>query len=301
MNDPIRRVTAALERVTGAPITISRRTGLGGGSISRVERLDTGAGPFVLKWLPRAAADLFDAEAAGLLALAESGTSLTIPAIITSSSDDPGGEHRASAAPFIVLEFLPPAARCADFDERLGRGLAELHRHSNDRFGFARDTYCGATRQPNAWADRWVGFYAASRLAHQTELAARAGAIDDHDRRTLEHVCSRLASWLTEPPEGPALIHGDLWSGNLHVTSVGRPALIDPAVYFAHREAELGMMTLFGGFSSRVFDAYHEAFPLEPGWRERNGLYQLYHVLNHVNLFGAGYLVQMRNLARRYA
>ena len=107
--------------------------------------------------------------------------------------------------------------------------------------------------------------------------------------------------WIGEPPSGPSLIHGDLWSGNLHADHDGRPALIDPAASYAHREAELGMMTLFGGFSARVFAAYDEAFALEPGWRDRNPLYQLYHLMNHLNLFGGGYRSQVMSVVRQFA
>src|SRR5690606_27855734 len=161
-------------------------------------------------------------------------------------------------------------------------------------------TWCGSTAQPNTWADAWVAFYGSARLGHQLSLASGTGVMDTASRRAVERVIARLDSWITEPAEGPALIHGDLWSGNLHITR-GGPALLDPAVYFGHREAELGMMTLFGGFGPRVFEAYDEAFPLDPGWRDRNPLYQLYHVLNHVNLFGAQYLDRLSSIVRRYA
>ena len=110
----------------------------------------------------------------------------------------------------------------------------------------------------------------------------------------------RLDQYISEPAGGPSLHHGDLWSGNVHIAASGEPALIDPSAYFGHREAEWGMMTLFGSFSSRVSDAYHEAYPLEPGWRERNPLYQLYHLMNHLNLFGVGYHSQVMAIVRRY-
>lgn len=296
MTDPIDAATRAIALAIGRPVIVETRTPLGGGCIGRTERIDTSAGAFVLKWLPDAPPDLFTAEAAGLQALRDSGTTLVVPAVIAVS-----GCGASGWSSFLVIEYLTPGTRARDFDERLGRGLAQLHRATHHGFGFSQPTYCGATLQPNGWSEHWVPFYASQRLGHQLELASRAGEIDAADRRAIERLISRIGTWLVEPPEGPALIHGDLWSGNLCTTADGHPALVDPAVSYSHREAELGMMTLFGGFSARVFDAYHEAFPLEAGWRDRNPLYQLYHVLNHVNLFGAGYLGQMRAIVRRYA
>ena len=161
------------------------------------------------------------------------------------------------------------------------------------------DGYCGATPQPNPLSPTWSDFYAEHRLHHQLRLA-RARGLAKRDGEVIERAIER-ARTLLDDDEPPALIHGDLWSGNLHVTPDGTPALIDPAAYYAHREAELGMMTLFGGFSARVYDAYDEARPLRAGWRERLDLYALYHVLNHFHLFGGGYGAQAVALARSYA
>ncbi len=280
MNRVDARVTGAIAAAAGTRVEIRRRTPLGGGSINRTERLDTTAGSFVLKSHTAAPPGFFQAEADGLRAIASSGTSLTIPRVVACGDDD---------APFLLLEDLGDGSRTRDFDERLGRGLAELHRASSARFGFAHDNFCGATPQPNPWTDRWVDFYATSRLGVQARLARDAGRLSSRESAALDRVIARLGDWIAEPPEGPALIHGDLWSGNVHAGTNGTPAIIDPAAHYAHREAELGMMTLFGGFSSRVFAAYDEAFPLEPGWQDRNALYQLYHLLNHLNLFGDGY------------
>lgn len=293
MRDLQAAVETAIGRVLGRdrPVRITRRTVLGGGSINRTERVDTDAGAFVLKSNPNAPAGIFQAEADGLAALRAIGTALAVPAVVACEETAPA---------FLLLEYLPRGEPRADFDERLGRGLAELHRTTSARYGFARDNFCGATPQPNPWMARWVDFYGTARLGHQLRLASRAGRLSADDIRRLERLISRLDTWLPEPAEGPALIHGDLWSGNLHVAPDGRPALIDPAACFAHREAELGMMELFGGFSPRVFAAYDEAFPLDPDWRERLGLYQLYHLLNHLNLFGRGYHAQVMEVVGRY-
>jgi fructosamine-3-kinase len=287
-------VDQAIERAIGARVRILGRTPLGGGSINDTSQLDTTAGTFVVKTHRHAPARMFRSEADGLDALRASGTTLVIPRVIAVGPDAPG------AFSFLVLEHLAPGRRHADFDEALGRGLAELHRATGRQFGFATDNYCGATPQPNPWTDRWVDFFGGSRLGHQLRLATDAGLLSPTDRQPIESLIGRLGDWIGEPSR-PSLIHGDLWSGNVHLDHEGRPALIDPAAHYAHREAELGMMTLFGGFSSRVFAAYDEAFPLEPDWRDRNILYQLYHLLNHLNLFGSGYRNQVMSIVRRFS
>jgi fructosamine-3-kinase len=295
MNEDDAPVARAIERAVGAPVQVVGETPLGGGSINDTIRLDTSAGTFVVKRHLRAPAGMFQAEAAGLDALRASGTTLAVPRVIAVGPDRPG------ASSFIVLEHLPAGRRRADFEDALGRGLAELHRATARQFGFASDNYCGSTPQPNPWTARWIDFYGESRLGHQLRVATDAGLLSSTDHRRLTSLISRLARWIDEPPSGPSLIHGDLWSGNLHTDRDGRPALIDPAVSYAHREAELGMMTLFGGFSSRVFAAYETAFPLEPGWRDRNSLYQLYHLLNHLNLFGRAYHDQVMAIVKRFS
>lgn len=281
---------AMAERPVGT-VRISRRVPLTGGDISAVERLFTSHGTFVLKSPPRALPGACRAEADGLDALRASRTPLTIPAVVACEE---------AASPFLILSDLGSGHAGADTDERIGQGLAALHRATAPQFGFPGETFCGATAQPNAWSDRWVEFYGRHRLEHQLTRASRAGLLSASDIGVIARLITRLDELLHEPPEGPALIHGDLWSGNLHITAGGEPALIDPAAYYAHREAELAMMRLFGGFSARVYGAYHEAFPLEAGWPDRVGVYQLYHLINHLNLFGRSYHTRVMDLARQY-
>jgi protein-ribulosamine 3-kinase len=255
---------------------------LGGGTFGEACRVETTAGAFFAKWGDGLPDGLFAREADGLRALA--GTALAIPAVV------------AVGAAFLVTELLQPAP----LDQAaLGRGLAELHRRTSDAFGFHVDTYCGATRQANAPLPSWPRFYGERRLAPLLDVIEGRRGLSASDRRVYERVIERLPS-LVADGASPALIHGDLWSGNALGSTRG-PALVDPACAYADREAELGMMTLFGGFDRHCFAAYEEAFPLPSGWRERNGLYQLYHVLNHHALFGGDYGRQALDLARRYA
>lgn len=285
----------ALTGALGEEVRVTGRRTLGGGCINSAARLDTSAGPFFCKHNASPLPGLFSKEAACLEAMRSSGTSLVIPRVIAHA--DPSG----GAPGFLITELLEPGSRVRDFDERLGRGLAELHRSTAGAFGFETDTYCGAITQPNPWTGSWVEFYRTHRLGHQLRLAREGGLLGRGEARTFERLLDRLPDLLAGPQEPPALIHGDLWSGNLHVSPAGTPALIDPASYYAHREAELGMMTLMGGYPARVYDAYDEAYPLASGWRDRTPLYELYHLVNHANLFGGGYVSQTMSLVQRYA
>lgn len=282
-----RRVEAALSRGLGRVIQVSAARSVGGGSISLAHRVESTAGAFFVKSNRAGPADLFAREADGLAALRAADSGLAVPAVV---AVEPG---------LLVLEWLEPGPPVPDFDLRLGRGLAALHGCSAPAFGFPVDTYCGSTRQPNAPRASWIDFYRTQRLGHQLQLL-RAQGTPAADLRPFDRLLERLGDLLAGPDEPPALIHGDLWSGNLMRDARGAPALVDPAAYHAHREAELGMMVLFGGFSERVFAAYREARPLGVGWADRQPLYTLYHVLNHATLFGGGYLRQAQAIARRY-
>jgi fructosamine-3-kinase len=278
-------VEAALRTATGDPgLRVHALRPLGGGTFGTTARVETSAGAFFAKWGDALPDGMFAAEADGLRALADAGTSLAIPCVV------------AVGATLLVTELLEPAP----LDQAaLGRGLAELHRHTSDAFGFRADTYCGATLQPNAPLDSWPRFYGARRLSPLLDLIETRRGLPAVERRVYERVIERLPSLVADGAP-PALVHGDLWSGNALGSTRG-PALVDPACAYADRELELGMMTLFGGFDRHCFAAYEEAFPLPAGWRERNGLYQLYHVLNHHALFGGHYAAQALALARRYA
>ena len=283
-------VRAEVERALGAVLRI---TPVSGGCISDAFRVETADGPVFLKHHPQAPAGMFAAEADGLRALyAAAGGALRIPVVL--AMDDAGDGAR-----WIALEWLEPGPRGPSFGERLGRGLAALHRDGSGGWGWARANFIGALPQSNDAAPTWAEFWRDQRLAPQLELA-RSARRDAGSPRDWDLLLDRLPELLAAAEEdGPSLLHGDLWSGNV-LSASGEPALIDPAVYRGHREADLAMAELFGGFDARFHAAYHEAWPLLPGYAEtRRAIYQLYYLLVHVNLFGGRYGAQTATVLRR--
>jgi protein-ribulosamine 3-kinase len=262
-----------------------------GGCIHEAVRVRTTRGDWFAKWNDACAPDLFLGEAEGLRALRETGSGLAIPEVLLAGG--PGDGHPA----FIVMEYLAPSPR--GDDEALGRGLASIHALPRETFGFPVTTYCGPTPQDNRTCPTWAEFYAERRLRPLVRrLADERGASADA-LRLLDRVIARLPELLAQLAR-PSLIHGDLWSGNVLATARG-PGLVDPACAACDRELEFGITTLFGGFSERFFAAYHEALPLAHEWRERNALYQLYHLLNHQLIFGGHYEAEALAIARRLA
>ena len=284
---------------------------LPGGSINRAYRLVTetetktgaGTGTYFCKWNPEGPADMFEREREGLDALAGADTGLKVPRVVALSPTaplDPYHPDAPSVPPVLVLEYLSssPAAASDRIWEELGRGLAALHRKGAEAFGFAGDNYCGLTPQENSWSKDWADFYGNRRIGVLIKRLEGAGKLGIKETAVFHKLRGKLPSILDHGPM-PSLIHGDLWSGNFLSSDQG-PALVDPAAYFGDREAEWGMMLLFGGFPDRVLAAYQEAWPLPEGWRERLPLYQLYHLLNHFLLFGGGYGEQAMRVAARY-
>ena len=265
---------------------------VGGGCIHHALRLRTSKGDWFAKWNDDCAPDLFLGEAAGLQALREAGGPLRIPEVLVAR--EPAGDRPA----FILMEYLAPGPGKAGDDEALGRGLAAIHARPAAAFGFPVTTYCGPTPQDNREAGSWSEFYAERRLRPLVSRLDAEGRLGRSERELFERVIARVPA-LVDTGARPALIHGDLWSGNVLATALG-PALVDPACAACDRELELGITTLFGGFSERFFSAYDEALPLGPGWRERNPLYQLYHLLNHQLIFGGHYGSEAVRVARRY-
>jgi len=199
---------------------------------------------------------------------------------------------------FLLLEYLPPAPPAPDYWERLGAALARLHSPAHPQFGFAHDNYIGSTPQPNGWMDDGFDFFAERRLMFQGRLARERGRLGPPDGRRLELLASRLRDLIPEQPA--SLLHGDLWSGNVIAGPGGQACLIDPAAHYGWAEADLAMTALFGRFPEEFYRAYETARPLAPGWRSRCGAYNLYHLLNHLNLFGASYLSAVQNVLARF-
>jgi fructosamine-3-kinase len=278
------RVEASLAAALGSRVVKARP--LSGGDINEAYEAGLADGRTVfVKCNASAPNDMFVAEAHGLRWLGEA-KALRVPAVLAAS----GADH---LTPFLALELVRSAPRVPDFDERLGQGLAALHRHGAQAFGLDHDNYVGRLPQKNTFGAAWPEFYRVRRLGPQLRAAADAGLAPLRLRRDFDRLFTEL-DHLCGPPEPPARLHGDLWGGNLMTDERGEPCLIDPAVYGGHREIDLAMMKLFGGFGPDVFAAYKEAYPLADGYRERVALYQLYPLMVHVNLFGGGYVPQVQ-------
>ncbi|TVQ99198.1 MAG: fructosamine kinase [Spirochaetaceae bacterium] len=282
----------ALSAVLCRTVTITGRRPVSGGSINQTSSIVLDSGQrFFLKENSGALRSLFRAEAEGLHALgAQPG-----PAVVT-----PVALHESPATQWLLLEHVESATRAGDFWERFGRDMATLHRESQwDRCGFPHDNHIGRTEQVNHPTVGWIEFFGRYRLGYQVALAERNGSADPSMVAGVHRVIERLDRVLVEP-DHPSLLHGDLWGGNFMVGADGQAVLIDPAVSYGHPEADLAMTELFGGFSPRFLDAYREVSPLQPGYRDRIDLYNLYHVLNHLNLFGSGYAGSVRAAIARY-
>jgi fructosamine-3-kinase len=295
------RIEQELTRVLGHPARIVEHTSCGGGCINAALRVRLASGEsFFVKWNSDAPPDMFQREAEGLRAL-QKATSLRVPTPIAVSSGEEGGPA------FLVLEDLraptgnAPRHASTNFDEELGHGLAQLHSSLGPAYGFEHDNYIGSTPQPNHWCDSWVEFFRTNRLEHLIRLLDRHGKLNSHERRLCQRFIENLDTVLDERITRPVLLHGDLWGGNVMQDGDGRPALIDPACYFGHNEADLAMTYLFGGFSERFYAAYQEILPFEDGYKERFEIYNLYHLLNHAILFGGGYFSRALAIIQRYA
>ncbi len=260
---------------------------VGGGCINNGARIFTSSGEsFFLKTNASAPPEMFAREAEGLAVLAVEGGPRVPKAYLHGST-------------FLLLEDLAPAERSRTYDRDLGRQLAALHGHTNPQFGFHHDNYLGSTPQPNGWMAEGFAFFAERRLGFQARLAAGRGLLDANELKQVEQLSQRLGELI--PVQPASLIHGDLWDGNAISDNQGKPVLIDPAAHYGWAEAELAMTALFGGFGAEFYRAYEEARPLERGWRERFPIYNLYHLLNHLNLFGRGYHGQVKAVLERFA
>jgi protein-ribulosamine 3-kinase len=232
---------------------------------------------------------MFQAEAAGLAALRDTGV-VRVPEVL--SCGLVGGQAQ------IALEYLDLQPLNRSSGAALGEALAQLHRTVGPRFGWPGDNFIGATAQENTWRDNWALFYADRRLRPQLKLALQRGM----ERKLAdqgESLAERVGAFFVDYQPVATLLHGDLWGGNAAALPDGTPVIFDPAAYYGDRETDIAMSELFGGFPETFYAAYRDAWPLTAGFETRKTLYNLYHVLNHFNLFGAGYLGQARRMIDR--
>ena len=233
---------------------------------------------------------LFKAESKGLKELGQAGGP-KVPRVLHYRDD--------GKTQLLFLEYLESGPKPKGFYEHFGRGMAELHRNSMKKgFGFETDNHIGSTVQYNPRKDTWLDFFVSARITPQKEMAEKRGLLPADVIRGIDQFIGRIGSVLLDDDTG-SLIHGDLWGGN-YMCDGKEAVLIDPAVSYSHREADLAMTELFGGFSEAFYGAYREAFPLDPGYEDRIDAYNLYHMLNHLNIFGTGYLGSVASILRKY-
>ncbi len=278
-----------ISAATGAAFSVETRSSVGGGCINTAYRVEGGARRFFVKTNRASALPMFEAEAGGLHEIAAT-CAIRVP--------NPVCAGVAADRAFLVLEFIDFATRSNGSGEELGRRLAAMHRVVAQRCGWRRDNTIGATPQINTPTENWPEFWRERRLGYQLALAARSGYRGALQRGG-ERLLAKLEGFFAGYAPPPSLLHGDLWGGNFAFDRDGTPVVFDPAVYYGDRETDLAMTELFGGFPASFHAAYREDFPLDPGYRVRKTLYNLYHVLNHLNLFGGGYLGQAEEMIAR--
>ena len=282
------QLSAAISAATQRPFDLQRMTSVGGGCINESSHIEGADGAaYFLKLNDVRHHAMLMAEAAGLATLAATGT-LRVPCVIANGVAD--GQS------YLVLEHLQLSARG---DARLlGERLAALHLCPAGGYGLDRDNFIGTTPQPNGWKEDWIDFWRERRLGFQLRLAADKG-YGGELQRSGERLLDALPAFFTGYTPQPSLLHGDLWGGNHAYLADGTPVIFDPAVYYGDRECDLAMTELFGGYPAEFYSAYRAAWPLDAGYASRRDLYNLYHILNHANLFGGGYVKQAEQMMQR--
>jgi protein-ribulosamine 3-kinase len=283
-------VSSILSEFSGKKIETISETAVGGGSINETFRLSTSIGSYFLKYnYADRFPGMFESEARGLEILRNGGP-LTVPSVI--------GFDKTDKYSFLLLELINPSPKVSGFWEDFAKGLAVLHRNTSEYYGLDHDNYMGSLSQCNRQHSDWYNFFIEERLEKQLKLGRDNGEIPSsivHHFEKLYHLFPEII-----PNEPPALLHGDLWSGNFMTGPDGKACLIDPAVYYGHRESDIAMTQLFGGISSEFYTAYNRVFPLIKGWEKRVDILNLYPLLIHVNLFGGGYLGQVKRIVEQF-
>jgi len=285
-----KKILALLEKKLQQKITGT--TPLSGGCISNAYKLKLiNTQELFLKHNPSVSDKMFIAEAHGLQELNKSGA-IRVPEVIMYDDD------------FILLELIQQGNKNKKFFSEFGRNFALMHKRTSENYGFYEDNFIGSNYQKNipvgSEKENWTQFYFNKRILFQLKLAEKLGYATSELKKGIGKLEEKIEEIIGTSNEKPSLLHGDLWGGNYMVDENGNACLIDPAVYYGHREADLGMTKLFGGFSSEFYEAYNETYPLQDGYEYRENIYKLYHVLNHLNLFGGGYYSQAISLVKYY-
>lgn len=286
----ISEIINVIEKELNCKIVSSRN--VGGGCINDAQTITTAdKRQFFLKQNFHSAKDMFFKEANGLKELKKA-AAIRVPEVVLVDTN------------FILLEQINTGKKSHTFDEDFGRSFARLHQYTSEYFGFYEDNYIGSTPQKNIpdsdEKNNWIKFYFNKRIFFQYKLLEKNGYADSSIRKRILLLENKFDEIIKGSENIPSLLHGDLWSGNYLVDENGNACLIDPAVYYGNREADLAMTKLFGGFSSVFYQAYNELFPLPEGYEYRENIYKLYHIMNHLNLFGGGYYHQTISLIDYY-
>lgn len=280
----------AIRKNFGDTISLVKVGIVGGGSINDARKVDTSHGTFFAKINDaKEYPGMFEAEAKGLDFLIEQSDFQIPKPIATGVSDE---------IQWILMEYIDHSSKRPDYWEKFGVKLAKMHRKTNDKFGFGSDSYIGNLPQYNSYKPTWAEFFAENRIAPQLKTAKDQGYASDQMVKLLEKVISRSDQYF--PVEPPSAIHGDLWTGNFTTNEIGEATIFDPSAYFGHREMDIAMSKLFGGFDSQFYEAYNQEYPLEKGWEERLPIADLYPLLAHLNIFGGTYAYQIMTILRKH-
>ncbi len=289
-----KEIERAIKEYTGKDEVVTSTGGTSGGCINNGTEVLTDMGnSYFVKYNFSSPPDMFLCEKNGLEEMAKS-NAIRLPSVYGLG----GGDN--SVPRFIILEYIKSGRRASDFYEDFGRKYAQMHRYTSDKYGFYEDNYIGSTPQKNTYETNWVEFYRKHRLGFQIELARKKGLATPELNKKMDSLLDKLTQIIGGVDEPPAVLHGDLWGGNHMVGDDGHVVLIDPATYYGSREADLSMTEMFGSMPASFYNAYDNAYPLEKGYNQRKKIYQLYHYLNHLNLFGSGYLGSCLSILRQF-
>jgi fructosamine-3-kinase len=281
-------IAEQISQATGQTFTLEKRQSVGGGCINQSYQLQGAGQTYFVKLNQASQVAMFSAEALGLKQMAQTRTIRVPEPLCYGVSGDSG---------YLVLTWCEFGRGTQTTWEQMGRNLAALHlQPQGDRFGWQQENTIGSTPQPNPWTSTWADFFAEHRIGYQLQLAQRRGGHFPQAERFIES----LRQFLRDRQPQPALVHGDLWSGNASFLSNGEPVIFDPACYYGDPEVDIAMTELFGGFPPAFYQGYQAINPLDAGYQQRKNLYNLYHILNHFNLFGGGYLAQAQRIIQNF-